>query len=89
MTSVFSLAKTRFVWFLFAGVLLIAQVPSILGSYWTLIALNLMMWVAMTQSWTLFSGMTGYISLGHVVLGMGFAMLCRVASRWTSAIDLS
>ena len=28
-------------------------------------------------------------SLGHVVLGMGFAMLCRAASRWTSAIDLS
>ena len=72
MTSAFSLAKTRFVWFLFVGVLLIAQVPSILGSYWTLIALNLMMWVAITQSWTLFSGMTGYISLGHVVFyGVG------------------
>ena len=28
-------------------------------------------------------------SLGHVVFGVGFAMLCRVASRWTSAIDLS
>ena len=28
-------------------------------------------------------------SLGHIMWGMGFAMLCRVASRWTSAIDLS
>ena len=27
--------------------------------------------------------------IGHVVFGVGFAMLCRVASRWTSAIDLS
>ena len=27
--------------------------------------------------------------IGHVVFGVGFAMLCRVASRWSSAIDLS
>lgn len=72
MNVVHSLAKERVLWFLLVGLLLVSQVPSLFGSYWTLIALNLMMWVAMTQSWTLFSGMTGYISLGHVVFyGIG------------------
>ena len=28
-------------------------------------------------------------SLGHLIFGASLAMLCRVASRWTSAIDLS
>ncbi len=46
--------------------------PHLFGAYWTLVALNLAMWIALTQSWTLFSGMTGYISLGHVVFyGIG------------------
>ncbi|MEZ5667657.1 MAG: branched-chain amino acid ABC transporter permease [Alphaproteobacteria bacterium] len=46
--------------------------PHALGAYWTLVALNLAMWIALTQSWSLFSGMTGYISLGHVVFyGIG------------------
>lgn len=47
-------------------------VPQVFGTYWTLVALNLAMWIALTQSWTLFSGMTGYVSLGHVVFyGIG------------------
>ena len=49
-----------------------ALVPGIFGSYWTIVALNLAMWIALTQSWTVFSGMTGYVSLGHVVFyGVG------------------
>ena len=47
-------------------------VPELVGAYWTLVALNFVMWVALTQSWTMFSGMTGYVSLGHVVFyGLG------------------
>ncbi len=37
------------------------------GPYWQVVALNLAMWIALTQSWSLFSGLTGYISLGHAV----------------------
>ncbi len=37
------------------------------GPYWQIVALNLAMWIALTQSWSVFSGLTGYISLGHVV----------------------
>jgi len=37
------------------------------GPYWQVVALNLAMWIALTQSWSLFSGLTGYVSLGHAV----------------------
>lgn len=48
-----------------AGLLLAAGLAS--GPYWQIVALNLAMWVALTQSWSVFSGLTGYVSLGHVV----------------------
>jgi len=36
------------------------------------VGLGLLMWIALTQSWSLLSGLTGYISLGHVVFyGLG------------------
>ncbi|MCC6001792.1 MAG: branched-chain amino acid ABC transporter permease [Pararhodobacter sp.] len=42
------------------------------GPYWQIVALNLAMWIALTQSWSLFSGLTGYVSLGHVfAYGLG------------------
>jgi branched-chain amino acid transport system permease protein len=42
------------------------------GPYWQVVALNLAMWIALTQSWSLFSGLTGYVSLGHAVAyGLG------------------
>lgn len=45
---------------------------SFAGAYWQVVALNLAMWIALTQSWSLFSGLTGYISLGHAVAyGLG------------------
>lgn len=50
-----------------AGGLLLVGGGLSFGPYWTIVALNLAMWVALTQSWSLFSGFTGYISLGHVV----------------------
>jgi branched-chain amino acid transport system permease protein len=45
----------------------------VLGSdYHVNVATNLAMWIALCESWTLFSGMTGYVSLGHVVFfGLG------------------
>jgi len=46
------------------GIVLLGQAA---GAYWQTVLLNLVMWIALTQSWSLFSGLTGYISLGHVV----------------------
>jgi branched-chain amino acid transport system permease protein len=56
------------------------------GPYWQIVALNLAMWIALTQSWSLFSGLTGYISLGHAVAyGLGayvMATLFRDLPIW-------
>ena len=47
-------------------------VPWVVGPYYLTAALSLCMWVALTQSWIVLSGMAGYISLGHVVFyGLG------------------
>ncbi|MFT5506073.1 MAG: branched-chain amino acid transport system permease protein [Gammaproteobacteria bacterium] len=62
----------RFIGLLVVFTVTTAMVPSVLSSYWVLVALNLAMWVALTQSWSLFCGLTGYISLGYVVFyGIG------------------
>jgi len=46
--------------------------PEVAGVYYISVALGLCMWIALTQSWIILSGMTGYISLGHVVFyGIG------------------
>jgi len=40
--------------------------------YHLIVLLNLCMWIALVQSWNVFSGLSGYISLGHVVFyGVG------------------
>jgi len=42
------------------------------GPYWQVVALNLAMWIALMQSRSLFSGLTGYVLLGHAVAyGLG------------------
>lgn len=47
-------------------------VPQLSGTYYVTVAFTLCMWIALTQSWTILSGMAGYISLGHVVFyGLG------------------
>jgi branched-chain amino acid transport system permease protein len=49
-----------------------AALPLIAGDYYVGVGLLLLMYVALTQSWTVLSGMTGYVSLGHVVFyGLG------------------
>jgi branched-chain amino acid transport system permease protein len=54
---------------LFAG---LALVPLVGQDYPTAVGLGLLMWIALTQSWTILSGFAGYISLGHVVFfGLG------------------
>jgi branched-chain amino acid transport system permease protein len=50
-----------------ALVMLAAVVPGFADAYLLGVGLNLLMWVALTESWIVLSGMTGYISLGHAV----------------------
>ena len=53
------------------------------GPYWQVVALNLAMWIALTQSWSLFSGLTGYISLGHAVAyGLGAYVMASLFREW-------
>lgn len=49
-----------------------AVLPTLLGTYGQGVMFQLFAWIALTASWVAFSGMTGYISLGHAVFyGLG------------------
>jgi branched-chain amino acid transport system permease protein len=55
-------------------ILLVASVglPIFASDYAVGVGLVLLMWLALTQSWAVFSTLTGYVSLGHVVFyGLG------------------
>jgi branched-chain amino acid transport system permease protein len=55
-----------------ATVALCALLPLAVGPYALGIALDLFMWIALAESWAMFSGLSGYISLGHAVFyGVG------------------
>lgn len=52
--------------------LLFGLVPFSGSSYVLGVGFQLLMWIALTQSWVLLSGFTGYVSLGHAVFyGIG------------------
>jgi branched-chain amino acid transport system permease protein len=49
-----------------------AALPLLLGTYALGVALSLAAWIALAESWAVFSGLSGYISLGHAVFyGVG------------------
>src|SRR6202044_1191822 len=55
-----------------AAAVVLAALPSIGNAYVVGIGFTLLVWLALTESWIVISGMTGYISLGHVVfVGIG------------------
>ncbi|NLZ09999.1 MAG: branched-chain amino acid ABC transporter permease [Alcaligenaceae bacterium] len=55
-----------------ALLVVLAVLPAMLGTYGQGVMLQLFAWIALTASWVAFSGMTGYISLGHAVFyGLG------------------
>jgi branched-chain amino acid transport system permease protein len=65
------------------GFTALATIGPAFGPYWTIVALNLAMWIALTQSWSVFSGLTGYISLGHVVTyGIGGYVVAVTFKTW-------
>jgi branched-chain amino acid transport system permease protein len=55
-----------------AAALLAIALPFLANSYFVGVGFTLLVWLALTESWIVISGMTGYISLGHVVfVGIG------------------
>ena len=48
------------------GSILLALYPMVATGYGIRFMLQLFMWVALAQSWNLISGLTGYVSFGHV-----------------------
>ncbi len=50
----------------------LALLPLAVGDYTLSVALNFLLWSALALSWALFSGLSGYVSLGHAVFyGIG------------------
>jgi branched-chain amino acid transport system permease protein len=55
-----------------ATALLAIALPFVANNYFVGVGFTLLVWIALTESWIVISGMTGYISLGHVVfVGIG------------------
>jgi len=79
---------------LLAGLMvaLCATLPLVVGPYALGVGLSLLMWIALAESWAMFSGLSGYISLGHAVFyGVGAyvtVLLWHVLPLWL-AIPLS
>ena len=72
------------------GLVLLALYPAVATGYGVRFTLQLFMWVALAQSWNLVSGLTGYVSFGHVAFfGTGaYATAILVTSRgwpWAAA----
>jgi branched-chain amino acid transport system permease protein len=65
------------------GLLLLAVALSLYPleatGYGVRVMLQLFMWIALAQSWNLISGLTGYVSFGHVAFfGIGaYTVACR------------
>ena len=68
------------------GVLLFAGLPWAIGPYALGVWLSLLMWIALAESWAMFSGLSGYVSLGHAVFyGVGayvIVLLWQVVPLW-------
>ncbi len=55
-----------------AAVIVLALLPRWTTDYHVSVMLDVLMWVALTESWIILSGYTGYISLGHAAFfGLG------------------
>ncbi len=54
------------------GLLVVAAAPSVLSAYYVSFLINLLMYISVAASWNLFSGFTGYPSLGQgLFFGIG------------------
>ena len=56
----------------FAVLVCLSLLPLSVSDYFVSVLLDVLMWVALTESWIILSGYTGYISLGHsAFFGLG------------------
>ena len=75
-------------------VLAFAALPLGAGDYFIGVGLSVLMYVALTQSWTVLSGMTGYVSLGHVVFyglggyGVGLALANQILELHGATLEI-
>lgn len=68
-----------------AGLALLAGYPAVASGYGIRFMLQLFMWVTLAQSWNLISGLTGYVSFGHVAFfgtGAYTTAILVAAHRW-------
>lgn len=73
-----------------AGLVLLAGYPAVASGYGIRFMLQLFMWVTLAQSWNLISGLTGYVSFGHVAFfGVGAyttgILVARAGWHWVAA----
>ncbi len=73
-----------------AGLVLLASYPVVASGYGIRFMLQLFMWVTLAQSWNLISGLTGYVSFGHVAFfGTGAyttgILVARQGWHWITA----
>jgi branched-chain amino acid transport system permease protein len=56
--------------------------PLTVSDYWVSVLLDMLMWIALTESWIILSGYTGYISLGHsAFFGLGGYMMAMTFAQ--------
>jgi branched-chain amino acid transport system permease protein len=72
------------------GLLLLGLYPMVATGYGIQFMLQLFMWVALAQSWNLISGLTGYVSFGHVAFFgtgayAGAILVTKHAWHWVPA----
>jgi branched-chain amino acid transport system permease protein len=75
---------------LLAALVALALYPLQASGYGVRFVLQLFMWIALAQSWNLISGLTGYVSFGHVAFfGMGAytasILILRLGWPWPAA----
>ena len=69
---------------------LCAALPLTLSTYSLGIGLDLLMWIALAESWAMFSGLSGYVSLGHAVFyGVGAYVAAQFALHVSADFVLS
>ncbi len=73
-----------------AGLVLLAGYPAVASGYGLRFMLQLFMWVTLAQSWNVVSGLTGYVSFGHVAFfGVGAyatgILVARQGWHWIAA----
>jgi branched-chain amino acid transport system permease protein len=64
--------------FLLAALAGAAAYPLVASGYGVRVMLQLFMWIALAQSWNLMSGLTGYVSFGHVAFFGTGAYACAI-----------